>query len=143
MTWNSPLSVGFDILFGVFFTGVPFAALSAIGVVYALAEVLALFTGGPKDLLGILIDLSVSLAALLGTISVIFVTFARDNTPAKPVFITGLALGILASFAAPIFFAANAEKFGTVFFSKLVIALELPIVIVAIKHIFMLTRGNA
>jgi hypothetical protein len=142
MTWNSPLSVGFDILFGVFFTGVPFTALCAIGVLYALAEVLALFANGPKDLLGVLLDLSVTLAGLLGTLSVIFVTFARDNTPAKPVFVTALILGILASFAAPIFFAVNAEKFGTDLFSKLVIAMELPLVIVAIKHIFMLTRGT-
>jgi hypothetical protein len=141
MTWNSPLSVGFDILFGVFFTGIPFTALCAIGVFYAFAEVLALFTSGPKDPLGVLLDLSVSLAGLLGTLSVIYVTFARGNTPAKPVFIAALVLGILASFAAPIFFAANAEKFGTDLFSKLVIALELPIVIVAIKHIFMLTRA--
>jgi hypothetical protein len=142
MTWNSPLSVGFDILFGVFFTGVPFTALCAIGVYSALAAIPALFTNGPKDLRAILLLLSISLAGLLGSVSVIYVTFARDNTPAKPVFVTALILGILASFAAPIFFAVNAEKFGTDLFSKLVIAMELPLVIVAIKHIFMLTRAN-
>jgi hypothetical protein len=141
MTWNSPLSVGFDILFGVFFTGIPLAALSAFGLYYALASVPALFTNGPKDPLGILAFSSIGLVGLIGSVSVIYVTFARGNTPAKPVFIAGLGIGILASLIAPVFFALNAEKFGTNLFSKLVIAAEIPIVIVAIKHVFMLTRG--
>jgi hypothetical protein len=142
IAWNSPLSVGFDILFGVFFTGIPFAALSAFGLYYALAAVPALFTDGPKDPQGILIYSTAGLVGLIGSLSVIYVTFARGSTPAKPIFIAGLGLGILASLIAPIFFALNAEKFGTNLFSKLFIAAEIPIVIVAIKHIFMLTRAN-
>jgi hypothetical protein len=137
LTWKSPISIGFDIVFGV---------LPAIYL--ALVSSTLLFSLDSRqifsDLIGTLTIFSIGLIGLVTTLSLIYVIFTRENTLNRTIFKATLGLGVfLAVFVPAFLWILNLINRSTSAYSviEFIIAVEIPIVIVAIKHIYLLSRA--
>jgi hypothetical protein len=155
MTWNSPLSVGFDILFG-FLPSILLLILCVLGIFYGSAELISSlnppsvirpfdptvdqddesFTLSPEESRRILI---LSLGGIFASASMIFVTFRRQNAQPKPLLILSLCTGLsIVVFQFYSMWSTANSTFDSAFVHP---AIYLGISIVAIKHIIMLTRA--
>jgi hypothetical protein len=137
LTWKSPISIGFDIVFGI----LPAAYLALVSSMLLFnSELRHVFS----DLSGTLTISGIGLIGLTTTLSLIYVTFARENTVNRVIFKTILGLGVfLAVFVPAFLWILNLTNQTTFAYSLVgfIIAVEIPIVIVAIKYIYLLSRA--
>lgn len=137
LTWKSPLSIGFDIVFGV---------LPAI--YFAVVSLFFLFSSELNQVFnnffGHLTFLGIGLFGLITALSLIYVIFARENTANKFFFKIILSFGILLAIFVPILlWILNLTNQTNLSYPLIgfITAVEIPIVIVAIKHIYLLSRA--
>jgi hypothetical protein len=136
MTWKSPLSIGFDVVFGL----LPGIYLAFVSLVVLFDPELGRAITSPERLL----FSSIGVVGLIALTALMYVSLARGNTRHKPVFKIILGAGIaLALFVPTLLFGMNIindldSPTGLIGF---IAAVETPVVIVAIKHIIMLTRA--
>jgi hypothetical protein len=137
LTWKSPLSIGFDVVLGV----LPAIYFAVVSLIFLFdSELHHTF----NDLLGRLTFFGIGLSGLVTTLSLIYVTFAREHTANKFFFKIILGFGIfLAIFVPLLLWILNLIKQISLNYSLIgfITALEIPIVIVAIKHIYLLSRA--
>jgi hypothetical protein len=162
LTWNSPLSIGFDVVLGV----LPALMLSVFGALGVFGAILDFF--GPSDAAvrshltaqgydsG---EIKMSIAEIYRTspeegligflglitcLAMIVVTLKRSRVQPKWLYTVGLFLGVcIVAYTIFETFILNvtASKPANVLSNFYLVLV--PIMIVAIKHIVMLTRGNA
>ena len=138
-TWNSPLSIGFDILFGVLpavllgFYGITYGFINPIGLLFMNSR----FQDAPLYL-GVA---CLGLGGFLACLSLIWVTFQRTKIKRISALFYGLWLGFVVAFFILIWsFSQPRYYFRDIF---MFFALLSPVVVVAIKHIIMLSRANS
>jgi hypothetical protein len=142
-TWNSPLSMSFDILFGVLpcilIVSASFFALLIYGPVLLLS-VLSPESLTPPEANAMIAEPSVkeslelfpmAICSLIAGLMLIIVTIVRQKSTRKSLVILSLLLSLGFAFFTTYSYAEVGFK----------LFLALP-AIVAIKHIIMLTRGN-
>jgi hypothetical protein len=163
LTWNSPLSIGFDHLFGSL-PSIFLLMLCTVGIYFGSTELISSFTSrsANQPSKSITIDpitdpedednerfsmspetsvqvLLLSLGGMFGSIAMIAVTLGRQQAEPKYFLILGLCLGLTSVLFLfyknwnPSIFQLNSLSIFP--------AMHLSISIVAIKHIFMLTRA--
>lgn len=137
LTWKSPLSIAFDVVFGV---------LPAI--YFAVVSIFFLFDSGLLRIWGNslskIILLSIGLIGLITTLSLIYVIIARENTVQKPVLQIILITGVILAVFVPILLLtlSSTNQIDLPYsLIGLIAAVETPVVIVAIKHIYLLSRA--
>ena len=129
-SWNSPLSIGFDVIFGVI-PAIVFGYLSLFPLTYYLLN----FQGFSLTLSGLgelLFGFFWNFANFFACFFLIYITFNRTTKVAKPIVIPLLLIG----FCTSIYFTFNLG------FSFVSIA-AISIAMVAVKHITMLSRANS
>jgi uncharacterized membrane protein SirB2 len=128
IAWNSPVSVGFDILFGV----LPALYLGVASIVFCYFTIQNIAHPENQWLL-----LVFTVCGIIAAYSMIHVSVARARTKNKNFFITCLALGIVtAGFTE--YIAKTQLTVNSIYPLQYVL---IAISIVAIKHIVMLTRA--
>jgi hypothetical protein len=137
MTWNSPLSIGFDWFFGML-PAAYWAYLSFFGSFFSIIFIPQLILNpNPGSLWGIN-EILKSFIGLYACVSMFYVTIKRSRVVKKWISIFGLLCGIILSFfVLPISLASDWRN--PIFFSYALITFSPAIV--AIKHIIMLTRA--
>jgi hypothetical protein len=161
LTWNSPLSMGFDHFFD-FLPSIFLLMLCTVGIYFGSTELISSFTSRSENPLSksIPIDptidkednerfsmspttslqvLLLSLGGMFGSIAMIAVTLGRQQAEPKSLLILGLCMGLTSvvflfytNWSPSIFQFNSVSIFPAMYFS---------IFIVAIKHIIMLTRA--
>jgi hypothetical protein len=129
MTWNSWLSFGFDLIFGV---------LPALYLMILCGALLSLIPY--LDPITRWVTSSAAVLGLITSFAVIYVSLARGNTRHKPVLKNLLMAGVTLALVVPVSLI-GLDATGRNDWIGLIVAVETPVVIVAIKHIFMLTRA--
>jgi hypothetical protein len=136
MTWKSPISLGFDLLFGV---------LPALYLVFVC--LLLLLDPDFRRAIGPAPSFIVSIFSVLGliaSIGLIYVSLARGKTQHKPILRVVLAAGVALAFLVPssLWISNLINRIDSAYqLIGFIAAVETPVVIVAIKHIVMLTRA--
>jgi hypothetical protein len=136
MTWKSPISIGFDILFGV----LPALYLVFVCLLLLLDPELRRAIGPAPSM----IISSYSVLGLVTSIGLIYVSFARGGTQHKPILKVVLTAGVMLAFLIPfsLWISNFINRIDNAYqLIGFIAAVETPVVIVAIKHIFMLTRA--
>jgi hypothetical protein len=136
MTWHSPISIGFDILFGV----LPALYLVFVCVLLLLDPELPRAIGPAPSML----VSGYSVLGLIASMGLIYVSVARGKTQHKPILKVVLVAGVALAFLVPLslWISNFINRIDSVYqLIGFVSAVETPVVIVAIKHIFMLTRA--
>jgi hypothetical protein len=128
MTWNSPLSIGFDILFGA----LPALYLGVTSIVFCYLTIRNMAHPENQWLL-----LAFTVCGIIAAYSMVHVSIARAKTKNRNFFIACLALGVVtAGFTE--YVAKTQLTVNSIYpFQYVLIAIS----IVAIKHIAMLTRA--
>ena len=129
-SWNSPLSIGFDVIFGVI-PAVGFGFISFILFIYSVK------TPSPQNLQSFLLPLILGLGGSVASAELIFITFNRRAKIDKRITIFFLLFGIF--FALYIFYISLRYLNSIFVVSSALISIS----IVAIKHILMLSRANS
>jgi uncharacterized membrane protein len=124
IAWNSPLSIGFDIVFGV----LPALFLGVLSLLFCFSVLKNMAYSESQAF-----ALTWSVCGIVATYSMVHVSITRTKTKNKILFIACLALGIAT--------AAFTTHEEAKFFSTNLFQLPVFISIVAIKHIIMLTRA--
>jgi hypothetical protein len=136
MTWNSWLSFGFDLIFGV----LPALYLAFVCLLLLLDPELRRAIGTAPSM----IVSGYSVLGLIASIGLIYVSLARGKTQHKPILKVVLAAGMALAFLVPLSLWISNLINGIDSVYQLIgfiAAVETPVVIVAIKHIFMLARA--
>ena len=128
MTWNSPLSVGFDILFGV----LPALYLGALSVVFCYLTIRNMAHPENQGLV-----LAWTACGLIASYSMVHVSITRAKTKHKHFLIACLALGIITAAFTKYITQTQLTIPNIDPLQYVLIAIS----IVAIKHIAMLTRA--
>ena len=128
-SWNSPLSIGFDVIFGLI-PAVFFGICSGFGLFAAINLGLKSWEFVGLVILGII--------GLIACYSLIHVTVTRGNSKSKFLFRNFIAVGLVSVVVVMIFALTIGFANFDVF---LVLLLLISISIVAIKHIIMLSRA--
>ena len=138
-SWNSSLSIGFDVIFGVIpavlvgFYGITLGFIAPIGLIFVNSRF--------QDVPGYLGVACLGLGGFLACTSLIWVTFRRTKIKLKTAPFYGLWLGFVVAFFILIWsFSQPRYYFRDTF---MFFALLSPVVVVAIKHIIMLSRANS
>ncbi len=135
MSWNSPSSVAIDFVFGV----LPALFCGFWAAIGCWITGLLFMRQNKADDVDFFIIFCISLSGLLACLSLIYVTFARENTRSKVLHTIFLVLGIVTSILLLIFPSpVNLVQSLNSFFPYLAISL----VLIAAKHIFMLSRAS-
>jgi hypothetical protein len=128
MAWNSRLSIGFDILFGI----LPALYLGVTSIVFSYLTIQNTALTENQWLF-----LAFTVCGIAAAYSMVHVSATRAKTKNRNVFIACLALGILtAGFTE--YVAKTQLTINSIYPLQYVLV---AISIVAIKHIFMLTRA--
>jgi hypothetical protein len=132
LTWNSPLSTGFDFIFGF----LPALALGAM----CLAGLYFLFLLPPSEDRISLDFVFFGVGGFLACCSMVLVTFQRQKTQLKWLHIAMLAIGVLlvGYYVKSSGIWASGVGYKNVFYS---FSPFISIALIAIKHIIMLTRA--
>jgi hypothetical protein len=136
MTWNSWLSFGFDLIFGV----LPALYLAFVCLLLLLDPELRRAIGPAPSM----IVSGYSVLGLIASIGFIYVSLARGKTQHKPILKVVLAAGVALAFLVPssLWISNFINRIDNVYqLIGFIFAVETPVVIVAIKHIIMLTRA--
>jgi hypothetical protein len=129
IAWNSPLNTGFDIVFGV------------LPALYGILSIVG-FMISPNNLENLknpFLTLSLMGGGAVSAFGVIRVTFARESASPKQFYVVILVIGLFIALTSSVLLS---ESF-TVLMPEAFRFCFISISIVAIKHIIMLTRGNA
>jgi hypothetical protein len=142
LTWNSPFSIGLDFFFG-FLPAMPLLFLCLLGTAITGQSFATFFLPAnqqPRDSFS-LIAFLMPLSGAFACSSLIVVTVWRAGTKAKWLFVLGLSIGVCIAakltFETLIVLLMQRTELGFLPLPMLAI----PMAIVAIKHIFMLTRA--
>jgi hypothetical protein len=139
LNWDSPLSIGFDFLFGLI-PAMYWGLMSFFGIILSLVSIPDLLFGRLSSSWGVK-EYFESFFGFYACISMFYITIQRSRAVKKRIFILGLSTGIIVCFvsffAPPTTIQYDLTNSAALF---LLLITFLP-AIVAIKHIIMLTRA--
>ena len=131
MTWNSPLSIGLDVVFGV----IPAIIFGFYSFIFSAMAFLAL-TSTSQIYLTNFTTLALGFLSLSSYLSIFYVTATRNKVRNKIICLFLLVFCIFYSAWTGIRFVSLQESWRT-----LALLGSISVILVAIKHIIMLTRA--